>query len=125
MITGTHASIGPFCTPSTLANQPSWKTSDGDAERGADREQVHDRGLDRDHERAEHHEQQQRGEQDHDQPKNSGSLLASTCEKSIEPAVNPPTSTVMPVWRSSAGSTVSRRWLTRLVVATACGAEFG
>ena len=31
--------------------------------------------------------------------KNSGSLPPSTCEKSIEPAVNPPTRTVMPVRR--------------------------
>ena len=30
-------------------------------------------------------------------PMNSGSLFASTCEKSIEPAVNPPTRTVAPV----------------------------
>ena len=58
-------------------------------------------------------------------PMNSGSLLDSTCEKSIEPAVNPPTSTGTPVRCSNAGSTSWRRWLTRLVVASACGAESG
>ncbi len=57
--------------------------------------------------------------------KNSGSFVDSTCEKSIEPAVNPPTRTGTPVLRSSGGSTSSRRWLTRLVVASACGAESG
>ena len=30
-------------------------------------------------------------------PMNRGSLLASTCEKSIEPAVKPPTNTLAPV----------------------------
>ncbi len=38
-------------------------------------------------------------------PKNSGSLLDSTWEKSIDPAVNPPTRTGTPVLCSSAGST--------------------
>ena len=58
-------------------------------------------------------------------PMNSGNLLESTCEKSIDPAVNPPTSTVVPVWCSIGGSTSLRRWLTRSVVAAAWGAESG
>jgi hypothetical protein len=58
-------------------------------------------------------------------PMNNGSFLASTCEKSIEPAVNPPTKTVAPVWRSTGGNTSFRRWLTKSVVAAACGAEPG
>ena len=37
-----------------------------EAERGADRQQVHDRGLDRDHDRAEHDQQQQRAEEHDD-----------------------------------------------------------
>jgi len=50
---------------------------------------------------------------------NSGSFRDSTCEKSIEPAVKPPTKLVIPSLERSGGSTSSRRWLTSLVVATA------
>ena len=58
-------------------------------------------------------------------PMNSGSLPASTWEKSIEPAVNPPTRIGAPSLRSSGGTTSLRKRLTRLVVALACGAERG
>ncbi len=42
-------------------------------------------------------------------PMNSGSLWPSTVAKSTAPAVTPPTYTVMPVWLSTGGTTVSRR----------------
>jgi hypothetical protein len=58
-------------------------------------------------------------------PMNRGSLLASTREKSIEPAVKPPTRTGTPVRCANGGRTSLRRWLTRLVVADACGADPG
>ena len=58
-------------------------------------------------------------------PMNSGSLLDRTCEKSIEPAVKPPTSTFTPVWLLIGGSTLWRSRLTRLVVAASWGAELG
>ena len=43
-------------------------------------------------------------------PMNSGSLPASTWEKSIDPAVNPPTSGRVPNVPLNCGSTSSRRW---------------
>ena len=55
----------------------------------------------------------------------SGSLPASTFEKSIEPAVKPPTRIGVAAWRSSGGSTSLRSRLTRFVVADAWGAESG
>ena len=60
------ASIGPAWAPSQAAEPAALEHRLDDPERGRDREQVHQRGLHRDHERAEHHEQQQRGERDHD-----------------------------------------------------------
>ena len=56
---------------------------------------------------------------------NSGSLPASTLEKSIDPAVNPPTSGLPLKVPVNLGSTSLRRWLTRSVVAWSWGAEAG
>jgi hypothetical protein len=59
------ASIGPAFTPSSPPSQPSWKTATVTPERCGDRQQVHHRGLQWDHERPEHHDQQQGGQPDH------------------------------------------------------------
>ena len=58
-------------------------------------------------------------------PMNSGSLLARTPEKSIDPAVNPPTSGRAGRCFWNGGSTWSRSRWTRSVVACAWGAEAG
>ena len=124
MITGTHASIGPFCTPRTLASQPCWKTrtvtpsADPIVSRFISAAWT---GITNERKMTNSSSAESRITI----PKNNGSLLPSTCEKSIEAAVNPPTRTVIPVRPLSAGSTTSRRWLTKFVVATACGAELG
>ena len=58
-------------------------------------------------------------------PMNSGSLLASTCEKSTCEAVAPPTYTRAPVLRSIGGITSSRSRATRLDVWALCGEVVG
>ena len=58
-------------------------------------------------------------------PMNSGSLVDSTCVKSMPVAVLPPIMTVVPVLWDTRGSTSLRSFLTRLVVALACGAVAG
>jgi hypothetical protein len=47
--TGMNASIGPACTPTSPPSQPRSEHRLHDPERSRDREQVHHRGLDRDH----------------------------------------------------------------------------
>ena len=54
-------------------------------------------------------------------PTKSGSLSATTREKSSLEAVKPPTSTRAPVLLSTAGTTLSRRRLSVSVVAASCG----
>src|SRR5256885_3893360 len=54
-------------------------------------------------------------------PTNSGSLPATTCEKSSFDAVNPPTSIVELVWRSSGGNPSSPHPRTEAVVPASCG----
>ena len=84
-----------------------------------------DRGLERDHERAEDQEQQQRREQRSTIAMNSGSLLDKHVREVDRPGGEPADEHRTPVRCSSGGSTSSRRWLTRLVVAYAWGAELG
>ena len=124
MITGTHASIGPFCTPSTLANQPSWKTATvtPSAAPIVSRFMIAawigitiERKMTK---------QQQRREQDHDREEQR--QLAAEHVREVDRGGGEPADQDRHAGlRSNAGSTSSRRWLTRLVVATACGAESG
>ena len=92
MITGTHGSIGAFSTPNTLAAQPSWNTSVVSPSAppmlsrfitAACTGITSERKI----------TISSSAESTTTSPMNSGSLLASTWEKSIEPAVKPPTST--------------------------------
>jgi hypothetical protein len=64
MITGTHASIGPFYSQDAR-EPPVLEDQDGHTKRRSDREQIHQRSLERDDDRPEDHEEQQRREQDH------------------------------------------------------------
>ena len=124
MITGTHGSIGPFCDAEQARAQPFWNTATvapsappmlsrfiTAAWSGitSDRKITNSSNADSTTTIA----------------MNSGSFCASTCEKSIEPAVKPPTKAVIPSLDCSGGSTSLRRWLTSLVVAAACGADDG
>ncbi len=58
-------------------------------------------------------------------PMNRGSFVDSTLEKSIEPAVKPPTCGRPLNVCLNRGSTSLRRWLTRSVVAWSWGADAG
>ncbi len=61
-----NASIGPGLDPSSRRSQPHWKIATMTPNAAPIAEQVHDRRLQRDHERAEHDQQQQRREQHDD-----------------------------------------------------------
>ena len=61
-----NASIGPALGTEQPSEPASLEHRLDDPERGSDREQVHERRLHRNHERAEHDEQQQRRQGDHD-----------------------------------------------------------
>ena len=64
---GTHASIGPDLVDADQVHAPApLEDGDEDAVGGADRQQVHDHGLERHEQAAEHRHQQQEAEQQHD-----------------------------------------------------------
>ena len=84
MSSGTKLTIGIACVrPISAAPQPSWKTAVDDAVGGGDREQVHRRRLERDHDRAEREQQDEEAEARRRSAIISGSLSAIFSARSM------------------------------------------
>ena len=125
MSTGTNASIGPvLSTPMRLAPQPRWNTATTTPKPAATDSRFISAaivGITR----LRNTTVRSRNDSSTTTPMNSGSLLASTCEKSSKIAVWPPTSTWMPESPPARGITVLRSRRSRMVVDSSCGDSFG
>jgi len=120
MSTGTKDSIGPVPMPSSPAPWPSWKISVTKPSAAP----IDSRfmiaaliGMNTERKTT----SRSSALSSTTTPTNSGSLLATTSEKSSLEAVKPPTSTRAPVSRSIAGTTLSRRRFSVSTVAASCG----
>ena len=65
IIIGTNGSMGPAADADDAAEPAPLEHGHDDAVGGADRQQVHDHGLERHEQRAEHHHQQQERQRQH------------------------------------------------------------
>ena len=124
-IIGTHGSIGRRLHAGEVAEPAPLEQGDHDAVGRADRQQVHDHGLERHQQRAEHDHQQQERQHQHGAEEDRQPLGQVVGEVDVDGhdagdehlgAGRPP---------RPAGSTSSRRRLTSSVVASSCGPVVG
>ena len=125
-IIGAKVSMGPGCEAGDVAEPAPLHDGDGDAVGGADRQQVHDHGLERHEQRCGTPTIISRNDTTSTATKKYGIReLRQVARSRRWPGTCPVTATSLPSAASPSTSTSSRRRCTSSVVASSCGEVFG